>query len=330
MTEDKINEKLIGAGQPSIFELIARDNLAVSIQQAIHHIVKYLYESNPSRYRLLWKWYDEVYAIADLALENFYLRRYGASLAENFYGMKRVVNGTCRSVSTGFPKLRSLFMLVGWPYILKKLEKFYLLLSTYTAMSNSRQFPLIHILVNYYPWIKILFSTIAFFLKIAYILSLCNVHSPELKFANVYLVKFIQNDLTTFGEANNKRSWRTLAVFASLLTQCITFGLYFIQFLDFYYNSDTGENFRTEQRIRNWKYPSAPHKKLQENSVLLLETNKCPLCLQQRINDTALAVSGYVFCYGCIYSYVEQEKKCPVTSLPANVDDLIKIFVHSA
>ncbi|VDP11609.1 unnamed protein product [Onchocerca flexuosa] len=127
-----------------------------------------------------------------------------------------------------------------------------------------------------------------------------------------------------------RRSWRTLAVFASLLTQCITFGLYIIQFLDFYYNSDTGENFRTEQRIRNWKYPSAPHKKLHENSVLLLETNKCPLCLQQRINDTVLAVSGYVFCYGCIYSFVEQKKKCPVTSLPANVDDLIKIFVHPA
>lgn len=54
-------------------------------------------------------------------------------------------------------------------------------------------------LVKYYPWIKILFSTFAFLLKIAYILSLCNVHSPELKFANVHLVKLAQID---FGEAN--------------------------------------------------------------------------------------------------------------------------------
>lgn len=238
--------------------------------------------------------------------------------------MKRIINGTCRSASTGFPKLCSLFMLVGWPYIMEKLEKFHLLLSMYTAASNSRQFPIIHILVNYYPWIKILFYTFSFLLKIAYILSLCNVHSPELKFANVHLVKLSEMEL---GEANRKKSWRLLAILTTILTRCITFGLYFIQFLDFYYNSNIGENFRMEQRVRNWKHPSAPHKKLRESSVLLLETNKCPLCLQQRVNDTALAVSGYVFCYGCIYSYVEQEMKCPITNLPANVDDLIKIFV---
>ncbi|KAM3727663.1 Peroxisome assembly protein [Dirofilaria immitis] len=326
MTEDGNNQILLG--QPSIFEVIAQDSLSISIHQAVRHIVKYLYESNPSRYGLIWKWFDEVYAATDLVLENFYLKRYGGSLVENFYGVKRIINGTCESVSTGFPKLRSLFMLVGWPYIAKKLEKFHLLLSTFTTMNNLRQFPLIHILVNYYPWIKLLFSTFSFLLKIAYILSLCNVHSPELKFANVHLVKFIQTDLTSFEEANKRRSWRTcLVILASLLTRCITFGLYLIQFLDFYYNSDTGENFRMEQKIRNWKYPSSPHKKLRENSVLLLETNKCPLCLQKRTNDTALAVSGYVFCYGCIYSYVEREKKCPVTNLPADVDDLIKIFI---
>ncbi|VDN91240.1 unnamed protein product [Brugia pahangi] len=295
MTEgSKRNETLVStAALPSIFELIAQDKLSVSIQQAVRHIVKYLYESNPSRYKLLWKWYDEVYAATDLVLQNFYLKRYGGSLAENFYGMKRIINGTCRPASTGFPKLCSLFMLVGWPYIMEKLEKFHLLLSI-------------------------------FLLKIAYILSLCNVHSPELKFANVHLVKLSEMEL---GEANRKKPWRLLAILTTILTRCITFGLYFIQFLDFYYNSNIGENFRMEQRVRNWKYPSAPHKKLRESSVLLLETNKCPLCLQQRVNDTALAVSGYVFCYGCIYSYVEQEMKCPITNLPANVDDLIKIFV---
>lgn len=63
-----------------------------------------------------------------------------------------------------------------------------------------QQLPLIHILVSYYPWVKVLFSTFAFILKIGYILSLCNVHSPELKFANVYLVKSTLIDF----EANQK------------------------------------------------------------------------------------------------------------------------------
>ncbi|VDK87554.1 unnamed protein product [Litomosoides sigmodontis] len=260
MSENEKNEALVSGGLPSIFELIAQDSLSVSIQQAVQHTVKYLYECNPSRYGLLWKWYDEIYAVADLILESFYLKRYGGSLVENFYGMKRIINGTCRSASTGLPKLRSLFMLVGYMAIYHEKIR------------------------------KCLFTAL-------------NIYDQEQFKANI-------------------------------LTRCITFGLYFIQFLDFYYNSDIGENFRTEQRMRNWRYPAAPHKvllklymKLRESSVLLLETNKCPLCLRRRTNDTALAVSGYVFCYGCIYSYVKEEKKCPVTGLQADMDDLIKILV---
>lgn len=40
MSENERNEILIGAGLPSIFELIAQDNLSVSIQQAVRYIVK--------------------------------------------------------------------------------------------------------------------------------------------------------------------------------------------------------------------------------------------------------------------------------------------------
>ena len=39
-----------------------------------------------------------------------------------------------------------------------------------------------------------------------------------------------------------------------------------------------------------------------------------------------LSVSGYVFCYACIKNYVLHEKKCPVTTLPADLNNLIRIF----
>lgn len=32
----------------------------------------------------------------------------------------------------------------------------------------------------------------------------------------------------------------------------------------------------------------------------------CPLCSQQRANPSVLAVSGFVFCYACIFKYVSQ------------------------
>ena len=32
----------------------------------------------------------------------------------------------------------------------------------------------------------------------------------------------------------------------------------------------------------------------------------CPLCSQKRTNPSTLAVSGFVFCYACIFKYVSQ------------------------
>lgn len=327
MEESVLDEKPEGTRQPSIFEVIAQEALSDSIQPAVEHLVKFLYKLNPQRYKWLWTWCDELYAAFDLILENFYLNRFGGSFTEIFYGMKRT--STCKSAKVGFPKKRSLFMLVVWPYIVRKLEKIYSFLSMRLTASNLRRKSLAHIFVFFYPWIKALFSTWSLILKVAYMLTLCNIHSPKLKFANVCLEKVAPSNLKSFNEINKRKHWWTLSVLSGIITRCITYALYFIQFLDFYYNSDAGENFRTEQAKSVQKNPPAPHNLLRESSVLLLETNKCPLCLRQRINDTALGVSGYVFCYECIYSYVQNKKKCPVTSLPAGVDDLIRIHVKT-
>ncbi|KAL0340681.1 UNVERIFIED_CONTAM: Peroxisome biogenesis protein 12 [Sesamum radiatum] len=32
----------------------------------------------------------------------------------------------------------------------------------------------------------------------------------------------------------------------------------------------------------------------------------CPLCLQKRTNPSVMAVSGFVFCYTCIFKYANQ------------------------
>ncbi|VDL72501.1 unnamed protein product [Nippostrongylus brasiliensis] len=84
------------------------------------------------------------------------------------------------------------------------------------------------------------------------------------------------------------------------------YGLFFVQFIDFVYNSDLGSQL--SKKHANVRVPPAPHKLLTESNVQLLDTNKCPLCLQRRRNDTALSVSGYVFCYSCIDSHVKSFK----------------------
>ncbi|RLN96934.1 hypothetical protein BBJ28_00019418 [Nothophytophthora sp. Chile5] len=51
----------------------------------------------------------------------------------------------------------------------------------------------------------------------------------------------------------------------------------------------------------------------------------CPLCKQQRVNP-AMAPSGYVFCYPCLYRYIEQHGECPVTQMKCEPASVIKIY----
>ncbi|KAL8130522.1 hypothetical protein V2J09_019677 [Rumex salicifolius] len=71
--------------------------------------------------------------------------------------------------------------------------------------------------------------------------------------------------------------------------------------------------------------PPAP-KVAKEGIPLLLDRTICALCSQKRANPSALTVSGFVFCYACIFKYVSQYKRCPVTLIPAEPDDIRRLF----
>lgn len=52
----------------------------------------------------------------------------------------------------------------------------------------------------------------------------------------------------------------------------------------------------------------------------------CPICRRTRTNPATLP-SGYVFCYPCIHAYVETHVRCPVTLIPAELDDIRKLYL---
>ena len=56
---------------------------------------------------------------------------------------------------------------------------------------------------------------------------------------------------------------------------------------------------------------------------------RCPICRTIRKNETLVPSSGYVYCYKCIIGHLRSEDgkdSCPVTGLPVNEDDLIRLF----
>eukprot|EP00300_Choanocystis_sp_HF-7_P009002 c16215_g1_i3.p1 GENE.c16215_g1_i3~~c16215_g1_i3.p1 ORF type:complete len:137 (-),score=26.82 c16215_g1_i3:66-476(-) len=51
----------------------------------------------------------------------------------------------------------------------------------------------------------------------------------------------------------------------------------------------------------------------------------CAICLNRRSNPT-IVPSGYVFCYRCVYDYVTQHQRCPITFIPVSLEQLRRVY----
>ncbi|CAN8260471.1 unnamed protein product [Cochlearia groenlandica] len=71
--------------------------------------------------------------------------------------------------------------------------------------------------------------------------------------------------------------------------------------------------------------PPAP-RVAKEGIPLPTDRTLCALCLQKRANPSVVTVSGFVFCYSCVFKYVSKYKRCPVTLIPASVDQIRRLF----
>lgn len=91
--------------------------------------------------------------------------------------------------------------------------------------------------------------------------------------------------------------------------------------------------------------PSPPVPLRPSSKGISLPTDKtlCPLCHQPRRNPAVCVSeqnivllclfismrkvsSGYVFCYPCIFHFVEKESQCPVTMMPSSIHDIQRLF----
>ncbi|KAF3604809.1 hypothetical protein DY000_02051498 [Brassica cretica] len=73
--------------------------------------------------------------------------------------------------------------------------------------------------------------------------------------------------------------------------------------------------------------PPPPSPKVAKEGIHLPpDRTLCALCLQKLANPSVVTVSGFVFCYSCVFKYVSQYKRCPVTLIPASVDQIRRLF----
>lgn len=121
---------------PSFFELAAQSQLSDLIKPAVRYVLAVLAQRNPRYLLRIVNSFDELYALLMAGIETHYLRVWGSSFSENFYGLRRRrrpglsrTAGGVTSVSVakserlGKKEIRlSLLFLVGLPYLGAKLE----------------------------------------------------------------------------------------------------------------------------------------------------------------------------------------------------------------
>lgn len=52
----------------------------------------------------------------------------------------------------------------------------------------------------------------------------------------------------------------------------------------------------------------------------------CPICSQQRTNPAIVDVSGFAFCYPCVFRFIETNGCCPVTRRPVGQENIRRVY----
>ncbi|XP_037091457.1 peroxisome assembly protein 12-like [Pollicipes pollicipes] len=331
------------SGRPTLFELIAVDGLFTSLHPAVQHICKMIVTRYPRTQFWLDQHFDELFLLANAFVQRHYLFTYAGSLAENFYGIKRTPLGDSgqdpRLKLSALKVYRSLLWLSGFPYIKTKLDKLFEDLEhehagglTYQQGWRSRAHKLF---LRLYPVLHAAYSFSIVLCYMAYMFERADHHSPLTWLSGVRLETLTGGDWQLIQERHAKlASWSrlrrlgwpaavtlfSLHTTSRLLRHAMEVGSFFIQFLESW--NSAGD--RSARRLGQTEVPPPPAAQLAE--VDGSGERRCPLCDKRRESEAVLAVSGHVFCHVCIFRYVSEEGRCPVTWYPATTDQIYKLY----
>uniref|UniRef100_A0A673AF18 Peroxisome assembly protein 12 n=1 Tax=Sphaeramia orbicularis TaxID=375764 RepID=A0A673AF18_9TELE len=329
-----------------------------------------LAESNPSRFGFLWRRFDELYLLLDLLLQNHFLSRFSASFSENFYGLKRIPGSGPGPVPLGLrgtSHWRSLLLLCLVPYLRAKLE------ATLARQRDEEDFSirlaqtgtqrLYRAAVAAYPYVGSAWRVLVFCQQLLFVFGATRTHSPLLWLARVKLARLNAQDIRDLELRSSRRTeapdgslvqraWYLMSQAARgvavSLSASLSLGVFFLQFLEWWYSSDNQSTVKTLTSLPipppplhlqpDHIQPSSASTSANQNAEALPSTDgpasehassyvrTCPLCRRPRSNSTVLSTSGLVFCYRCVYLYVKAKRRCPVTGYPTELQHLIKIY----
>ena len=293
-----------------------------AVGPAFKYVCKVLAQSRPGTLGLLWRWCDELYLLADSFLQAYFIWRYGGTFAENFYSLCRV--GCSRQhlrvqrawqLSTKC-KVLSVLCVVLLPYVWTKLDKLHQNTQDEWEGTASAGGTRVKLTLWGYPVLSFAWEALAFLCRLQYLFVGDNsaaFYSPLLWVAGVTLVRREEE------EGPQEES----SLVEKLSANVFPFALFGLKLLQWWYSSG-----RSEAASAFATLPVPPPPPLATNRPAP-NPQACPLCLQKRHQPTALSTSGYVFCYPCIEAYLQHSGRCPVTNIPSNQTNLVRLYVQT-
>lgn len=199
-----------------------------------------------------------------------------------------------------------------------------------------------------YPWAFAASEAAKFSYQLLYLLGKSPYYSPELHLLGQVVVRVTGQEVMQQERARQQQTvdrlsriqqqghgpimqamQRWAGNITEFLSQNTRSGLiltvFMFKLLEWWYTS-------AEQRLGENKAlpppPPPPVVKPDSKSGIPLprDIRKCPLCTRERTNPAMIASSGYVFCYPCVFKWVEAQGCCPVTRVPADIENIRRLY----
>ena len=339
---------LLSAGhnhvKPTIFDIVAQENMQSLFRTSFNHLFKWLIHAEHSP--RLSPIRDALYLSLHGLIEMVYLKAYDGLFSEYFYGMKRL------NLTSNWKRILSILLSVVLPYLKAKLDEFYEDLERTTDISqlnsgsnnNSNVFTkskliIKKFLLKFYPYLHLIWHLTFLYFRFKFMINMSDYSSPLLQMLGVRLVY----DSDSNNDSDNESPSFLIRLLQSS-NKLFPSLIYFVQFYQWYEEYTENNSYETSDfSLAKHLYkseeigddgaavvippPRLPDKLLNSKAYTsLAAANLCPICTKKRTNECVLSVSGFVFCYPCIFKFIKEHSRCPLTKFPCTVKNIVRIY----
>lgn len=195
-----------------------------------------------------------------------------------------------------------------------------------------------------YPWLHASTEGLQFAYQLLYLLDATGYYSLALHALGIHVCRATGQELMDTSSRISKmrsrererlRGPQWLKTLQGALLSCtytvldyaqtgLIAAVFFFKMMEWWYQS--AEERMSARTVYPPPPPPPPPEVAKEGIPLPTDRTICPLCSQKRANPSVVTVSGFVFCYTCIFKYITQYNRCPITLMPATVDQIRRLF----